>query len=205
MYAPPTSSLLFAAVLSTAVILTACSDDDTGSSPDETSTGQAGTTNDDGTSTGESPGSDGSTVPDLGNGPNFPIEMGPIDGDGCFGDCFADQDPLTTLVDPYCDVELRGDGEPIAIPHCEGTSPDDYVPPGGADACHWFAVDNEHWGITPDDPRDDTAEACQPNNASFRFVEAVEGFLAAGELYASCGHRPDTLPMCCDAEDDCDR
>ena len=204
MHSPAVSKLFVALALSIAVALIGCSDD-TESSPDETSTGQASSTDAVGTSTGDPPGSDGSTIPDVGNGPNFPLEMGPIDADGCFGYCFADEDPVNTIVDPYCDVELRRDGEAIEIPQCEGTSPDDYAPPAGSDACHWFAVDNAHWGITPDDPRDDTADACQPNNASFKFVEAVEGLLATGELYATCGHRPDTLPYCCDAEDECDR
>ena len=180
-----------------------CTEDDSGPSLEGTSTGQATADPDDGT--GQPAGSDGAPEPDVGRGPTDPLEMGPIDADGCFGYCFADKDPINTIVNPYCDVELRGEGEPIVIPECDGTSPDDYAPPAGADACHWFAVDNEHWGITPDDPRDDTADACQPNNASFKFVETVDGFLAAGQLYATCGHRPDTIPYCCDAEDECDR
>ena len=158
----------------------------------------------DGTTTGDSPVADDAPVPDIYD-PFGKLESGPIDPNGCFGWCLSDEMPTNNqIADPFCIVEAQEQGQPpVEIPACEGSTPDDYAVPDGAEVCYWFAVDTELWQLTPDDPRDDVAEPCKPTNVSFKFVERSEGTLDSLSVYATCATDRNGSALCCNEEDNC--
>ena len=185
-------------VLTVATSMGACSDEPSEVDPGGTSTGMI-----DETSTDQVDSSDGVRLPDVFD-PHGTVVSGPVDADGCFEHCLSDEMPTNNqIVDPYCTIEIQADGAPVEIPRCEGSTPDDYAVPDGADVCYWVAVDTELWQLTPDDPRDDVAEACKPANASFKFVERVEGTVASSSVYATCATDTDRSSLCCDDNDNC--
>lgn len=179
--------------------LLGCSDEANDAALDGTSTGTV-----DVTTAGSQAGSDGAPVPDVYD-PFGRLESGPIDPDGCFGWCLSDEMPTNNqIADPYCIVEVQAQGQPaVEIPACDGSMPDDYAVPDGAEVCFWFAVDTELWQLTPDDPRDDVAEPCKPTNVSFKFVERIEGTLDSLSLYATCATDRNGSALCCNEQDNC--
>ena len=176
-----------------------CSDGANDAPLEDTSTGTV-----DEATTGDPSSSDDTPMPDVYD-PFGKLESGPIDPNGCFGWCLSDEMPTNNqIADPYCIVEVQAQQQsPVEIPACDGSTPDDYAVPEGADVCYWFAVDTELWQLTPDDPRDDVAEECKPTNVSFKFVERVEGTLESLSVYATCATDRNGSALCCNEQDNC--